>query len=65
MKRGFTLLEVMIALLILAVSLAVLLQAQAGSLANSSRARDMTVATLLARSKMIDIEQVVFDEGFV
>lgn len=63
-QRGFTLLEVMIALLILAVSLAVLMQAQASSLAKASKARDMTVATLLARSKMIDIEQEVLDEGF-
>lgn len=69
MKRrvqpGFSLLEVMIALLILAVSLSVLLQAQASGLANAARARDMTVAALLARGKMIDIEQGIFDEGFV
>lgn len=63
--RGFSLLEVMIALLILAVSLSVLLQAQAGGLANAARSRDMSVAALLARSKMIDIEQGILDEGFV
>lgn len=64
-RHGFSLLEVMIALLILAVSLSVLLQAQASGLANAARARDMTVAALLARGKMIDIEQGIFDEGFV
>ncbi|MEL6547651.1 MAG: prepilin-type N-terminal cleavage/methylation domain-containing protein [Myxococcota bacterium] len=63
-ERGFTLMEVMIALLILALSLAVLMQAQASSLAKAAKARDLTIATLLARSKMIDIEQEVFDEGF-
>ncbi len=63
-ESGFTLLEVMIALLILAVSLAVLMQTQASSLAKAGKARDMTIATLLARSKMIDIEQQVYDEGF-
>lgn len=63
-QRGFTLLEAMIALLILAGSLAVLMQVQASSLAKAARARDMSVASLLARSKMIDIEQEIFDDGF-
>lgn len=62
--RGFSLLEVMIALGILAVSLMVLLTAQGTSMGYSGQARDLTVATLLARSKMIDIEQKLFDEGF-
>lgn len=63
--RGFTLLEVLIALMILAISLTVLLQAQASSLANAARSRDVTIATLLARSKLIDIERKLFHEGFV
>lgn len=64
-QRGFTLIEVVIALGILAISLVVLLQAQAASLANAATSRDMTVAVLLARSKMIDIEQKLFHDGFV
>lgn len=64
MSRGFTLLEVMIALAILGMGLAVLLQAQASSLSSAGRSRDLTVATLLARGKMIDIEKELFDEGF-
>lgn len=62
--RGFTLLEVVVALAILALSLTVFLETQAANLANAGRARNLTVATLLARSKMIDIEQKLFDEGF-
>ena len=62
--RGFTLLEVLIAVLILAMSLSVLLTSQSASMAAASRSRDITTATLLARSKMIDIEKRLVDEGF-
>ena len=62
--RGFTLMEVMISLAILGMSLGVLLTSQASSLDNASRSRDLTIATLLARGKMIDLEQELFDEGF-
>lgn len=61
---GFTLLEVVVSLAILALSLGVLLESQVSSLANADRTRALTVATLLARSKVIDVEQHVFDEGF-
>ncbi len=63
-QRGFTLLEVVVALAILAISLGVLMESQVTSLAAAGRARDMTIATLLARSKMIDLERELFDEGF-
>ena len=63
-QRGFTLLEVVISLAILALSLTVLLQSQAASLANAGRSRDVTVASLLARGKMIDIEKKLFHDGF-
>jgi general secretion pathway protein I len=63
-QRGFTLLEVLIALAILGVSLVALLTTNSASMANAGRARDVTIAALLARSKMIDIEQKLFDEGF-
>ena len=63
-QAGFTLLEVVIAVAILGVSLTVLLQSQAASLNNAGRSRDLTVATLLARGKMIDIEKHLFHDGF-
>ena len=61
---GFTLLEVVVALAILAISLTMLLVTNASNIDNASRARDLTIASLLARSKMIDIEQKLVDEGF-
>lgn len=63
--RGFSLLEVIIALAIMSMSLLVLLQAQGQSLASASRSKDLTIATVLARSKMIDIEQKLFHDGMV
>lgn len=66
MKRaaGFSLLEVVIAMGILAVSLSALLAVNASNLDSTARARDITVASLLARSKMIDLERELMDEGF-
>lgn len=63
-QRGFTLLEVIIALSILSISLVVLLQAQSAALEGAGRSRDMTVAALLLRSKIIDIEKRLFHDGF-
>lgn len=63
-QRGFTLLEVIIALSILSISLVVLLQAQGAALEGAGRSRDMTVAALLLRSKMVDIEKRLFHDGF-
>ncbi|MBI5509534.1 MAG: prepilin-type N-terminal cleavage/methylation domain-containing protein [Deltaproteobacteria bacterium] len=64
MSRGFTLIEVAIALTIFAMSIAVLLEAQVSSLHNADKARGLTVASILARAKMVDIERKLFDEGF-
>jgi len=63
-RRGFTLLEVMVSLGILAVSLAAISGITAGSYAASDYARGMTIATLLARSKMIDVEEEMWKDGF-
>jgi len=62
---GFSLIEVVIALGILAMSLSVLLGSQAASVNNAGRSRDLTIASLLARSKMIDIEAMLIEDGFV
>ncbi len=63
-RRGFTLLEVMVALSILAVTLVAISGINANSFQSSNYARAITVATMLARGKMIDIEMEVQKDGF-
>ncbi len=55
-NTGFTLLEVMIAMSILATALLVILQLQSQSISMSSDSRFRTTASLLAQSKMADLE---------
>lgn len=64
MKRGFTLLEVMIALALLGLALTVLIRSAAGSIQSAEESHMMGVATDLARSKMYDIEEKLLKEGF-
>lgn len=54
---GFTLLEVMVALLIIATSFIVLLHSRNQSVLAADYARRMTIATLLATEKMGEMEQ--------
>jgi len=61
---GYTLLEVMIAMSILAVGLAILLGSQANSALMTERANHMALAALLARSKMLDVEHEILSDGF-
>jgi general secretion pathway protein I len=63
-RRGYTLMEVMIAMAILALALSVLLGTQANSAMMTERANSMALAALLARSKMIDIEGELMADGF-
>lgn len=60
---GFTLLEVMIALAILSVSLVALAGINSGAINMHSYSKRLTVATLLARGKMADLEQLLQSEG--
>lgn len=53
---GFTLLEVMVAMSILAIALVAVFQLQSQSISMSTSARFMTTASLLAQSKMTDVE---------
>jgi general secretion pathway protein I len=62
--RGFTILEVMVAIVILAVGLASLFASEAGAVKVAQRARTTTVATLLARCKMGEIEEKLAKDGF-
>jgi general secretion pathway protein I len=63
-RRGFTLLETIIALAILSMALMAIVDINTGAMSNHSYSKKLTVATLLARSKMTDLEQKLYDEGF-
>jgi general secretion pathway protein I len=53
---GFTLMEVMIAMTILAIALVAIFQSQSQSISMSTDSRFMTTASLLAQSKMVEVE---------
>lgn len=55
-SHGFTLLEVMIAIAILAITLVTVFQSQSQSISMENRARLLTTAVLLAQAKMTEIE---------
>ena len=61
---GFSLLEVMVALAILAMSLVVLVGITTDNVRNTQHAKMVTIATFLARAKMAEVEDFVLDEGF-
>ncbi len=63
-RRGFTLLEVMVALAVLAGSLMAVADLTGNALRNYAYARDLSVATLLARGKMAELEEKYEDSGF-
>jgi general secretion pathway protein I len=60
---GFTLLEVMVAVAILAMSLTAIFASEAGAIKMAHRSRKMGMATLLVRCKMGEIEEQVAAEG--
>jgi general secretion pathway protein I len=61
--RGFTLLEVMIAVAILGLSLTAIFSSEVGAANVAARARRQNIAATLARCKMGEIEQVIAIEG--
>ena len=63
-RRGFTLLEVIIALGILAVSVMILVETQAGALFMSNDADRMATATFLADEKMMEAQLTLEREGW-
>lgn len=60
--RGFTLLEALVALGILGVSVLAIFDISSQAVYSHVYAKKLTVATLLARSKMTDLEQKMYDE---
>lgn len=63
-RAGFTLLEVMISLAILAVSLVAISGLNGGAIAMEAYSRRATEATLLLRAKMNDLEDQLHKDGF-
>ncbi len=63
-RGGFTLLEVMVALAVLAGALMAVAELSGTALRNYGYARDLTMATLLARGKMAEVEEKYEDQGF-
>ncbi len=62
--HGFTLLEMMVALGILAVAYVSLMEAASGSMRLSTYGKQITIATFLAQSKMEEEEERLTREGF-
>jgi general secretion pathway protein I len=63
-RRGFTLLEVMVAVAILGLSLTVLLSAQAGLYSGGAYAQHTSLAIGLARCRMTEIEERLLKLGY-
>ncbi|MCB9557518.1 MAG: type II secretion system protein [Deltaproteobacteria bacterium] len=63
-ERGFTLIEVVVATTILAISLTVLARSQISSTRAIRWSKRLTIATMLARYKMVEVEDGLFEEGF-
>lgn len=64
LERGFSLLEVLVAVAILGLGLTTILSAQAGLFSTSARGANMTRASNLARCKMGEIEVVLMRDGY-
>ncbi len=62
--RGFSLLEVMVALAIFGLMISGILAAQAGLAASNKKAADMGQATTLARCKMTELEEKMLKFGY-
>jgi general secretion pathway protein I len=62
--RGFTLLEVLVAVAILGLGLTMILSSQVGLFASASRGEHITVATNLARCKMSELEVDLLRKGY-
>ena len=64
LRRGFTLLEVMVALAVLALAMTAVSDVVGGALQSHNRARQLEVATMLARARLAEAEAKFEEEGF-
>jgi general secretion pathway protein I len=64
-RRGFTLLEVMVALALLGLALTVLMKSTANNIFSAEQAHLMGVVTDLSRGKMYDAEERLLKEGYI
>lgn len=62
--RGFTLLEVMVAVAILGLGLTAILSAQFSAVSATAHAKNLSISTGLARCKMTELEDYVRVQGF-
>jgi general secretion pathway protein I len=62
-SAAFTLLEVMVAIAILALSLTAIFSSEAGAIKMAARSRKIGLATLLVRCKMGEIEEDIANKG--
>ena len=62
--RGFTVIEIMVATLILSSSLVAIFAAQFAAVATTTYAKNITQATQLAKCKMNDLELSFIEDGF-
>jgi general secretion pathway protein I len=63
-RRGFTLLEVLVAIAILGLGLTMILSSQVGLFSGASRGEHFTIATNLARCKMSEVELKLLKDGY-
>ena len=63
-SRGFTLLEVLVAISILGLGLTVILSSQTGMFASAAHASNLTHAVFLARCKMTETELELMTDGY-
>lgn len=62
-QSGFTLLEVMVAVAILGLALTAIFSSEAGAIRMATRTGKMGTGALLARCKMLEIEEKIASEG--
>ena len=62
-RAGFTLMEVMVAVGILALGLTAIFSSQGQAIKVGTRAQHMNIAALMARCKMAELEEQVLKEG--